>query len=162
EITGERPLQTRLSDGAYEPGSRRGSLKVRGELSTVWEVQHPPRRGKKAKPAENVLLVGKASTMLRILEQNDDGTSREIAMWRTEVGDAASPGCHFHVQVLGHEEHPPFPKALSVPRLPAMAITAMDAFEFLLGELFQNEWRAESAKESFQQSQWRSIQRARL
>ena len=162
QISADAPLRTKLSEGAYEANGRRGNLHVRGELSTVWEVKHPLKKGTKRHASGDCLLVGNASTVLRIMQEREDGSEHEIAMWRTEVGDAVSPGCHFHVQVLGRKEDPLFPHALSIPRLPALAITPMDAFEFLLGELFQDEWKAESAKESFQLSRWRSIQRKRL
>ena len=164
EIAPTAPLRTKISNGNYEAGTRRGALQVRGELSTIWDVRHPIRRGKKARRAESLLLVGKASTVMRVLQEDPETqASTEIAMWRAEVGDHASPGCHFHVQVLGHADGPPFPKALSVPRLPSIAITPMDAFEFLLGELFQDKWCAEVAtRDRFHFGRWREIQTRRL
>jgi hypothetical protein len=164
EISTTAPLQTKVSDGNYEAGTRHGALQVRGELSTIWEVRHPIRRGKKPRKPDSLLLVGKASTVMRIL-QLDPHTqvATEIAMWRAEVGDHASPGCHFHIQVLGHADEPPFPRALSVPRLPSIAITPMDAFEFLLGELFQDKWCAQIAtRDRFHFGRWREIQTKRL
>src|SRR5436190_1532122 len=84
----------------------------------------------------------------------DWGIPAEIAMWRMEVGDARSPGCHFHVQVLGEAEVAPFPKSLSVPRLPAVHSTPPAVIEFVLGELFQATWDKHVAARSVHVKRW--------
>ncbi len=83
-------------------------------------------------------------------------------MWRMEIADDASPGCYFHVQVLGEEDRPPFPKSLSVPRLPGFFVTPPFVLEFVLGELFQDEWKREAVRESDSLKMWRPIQLKRL
>ena len=83
-------------------------------------------------------------------------------MWRAEVGDAASPGCHFHVQIAGDKEDPPFPKALDVPRLPGFFVTPATVVEYVLGELFQREWLEHLATRGADLNRWWPIQQRRL
>lgn len=93
----------------------------------------------------------------------DNGSrGEELAMWRIEIGDDASPGCHFHVQIRGEDEEGPFPKRLSVPRLPTCLASPMAALEFLLAELFQEAWLRHVSAETDALRQWRAIQRDRL
>jgi hypothetical protein len=91
-----------------------------------------------------------------------DGVKRDLAMWRVEVASDDSPGCHFHVQVLGKTHDLPFPSTLSVPRLPSCIITPMAVLEFVLAELFQDEWRKYAVGDRDEIKRWRSIQRQRF
>jgi len=153
-----RPLKTRVSEGEYERRSK--GQRVFGTLSFLWEVARvPPKKSKS--PAQLFELVGIASTVVRLFRM-DDGDGSQLAMWRTEVGDALSPGCHFHVQVLGEGDDPPFPKSLSVPRLPSCLATPMATLEFMLAELFQDRWRKRVFAESDALKRWRTIQRKRM
>lgn len=159
-IPPERPLRTIVSEGEYER-SRKGR-RVIGTLSFVWEIArvHPKKR---RNPAQLFRLVGKASTVIRVVAvQQNDTLGSELAMWRTEVGDAAAPGTYFHFQVLGEGTDPPFPKDLSVPRLPSCFVTPMVTLEFMLAELFQERWHQHVFSESNALKQWRRIQRDRL
>jgi len=88
--------------------------------------------------------------------------AKEIARWTIEVGDAVSPGCHFHTQI---ELDPPdnkFPKALSVPRLPGILHTPMDALELLLSELFQDRWLQVASEGTDFVKTWANCQKSRL
>jgi hypothetical protein len=99
----------------------------------------------------------------RVFETEADGSKgEELAMWRIEIGDDDSPGCHFHVQIRGEEDDGPFPKRLSVPRLPTCLASPMAALEFLLAELFQEAWRRHVSAETDALKSWRAIQRERL
>jgi hypothetical protein len=156
------PFTTKFSDGKYEPDGKGGHI-IFGELSAVWEIQVVElERKKKAELPPLFSLVGNASTKVRICKFNDTGVPIELARWRFEVGDARSPGCHFHVQVLGGEADTVFPKSLPVPRLPGLMVTPMDGLEFLLGEIFQEEWRREVSKSSTAITSWAGGQRKRL
>jgi hypothetical protein len=159
-IPSAHPLRTIVSKGEYENGSK--GRQVAATLSFLWEVTrvHPKKRKLPAKLFE---LVGIGSTVVRVFQMNDDDTQGpELAMWRTEVGDEQSPGCHFHVQVLGETEDLPFPKGLSVPRLPSCLVTPMAALEFMLAELFQERWRKHIFTETDALKTWRAIQRERM
>ncbi len=156
-ISEEFPLRTIASEGEYERG-KRGRYSVFAELTSVWEIR-PIKPPKKAMLPKGFALDGKASTRIRLIQKDDE---RELAMWRLEIGDDASPGCHFHTQVLGQTEAVPFPKALSVPRLPFFLATPTVALEYVLGELFQDRWEREGLREGDELQVWRRIQSKRL
>lgn len=158
EIPDTTPVRTIASKGYRR--TEKATYKVIGTLSAAWEIQKVVEIGKKKNaPSTHFALIGLASTKVCIL---DETSGDELARWRFEVGDAGSPGCHFHVQVLGGSVDPPFPKTLDVPRLPGILITPMDAMEFLLGELFQEEWKYEVSKQNQNVSSWAGHQRNRL
>jgi hypothetical protein len=159
-IPSSQPLRTIVSEGEYEKSSK--GQRIAGTLSFVWQIARV-RPHKPKLPAQRFQLVGVASTVVRVLQIEDDDTQgAELAMWRTEVGDTQSPGCHFHVQVLGEKDDLPFPKSLSVPRLPSCLVTPMVTLEFMLAELFQERWRKHVFAESDALKRWRVIQRQRL
>jgi hypothetical protein len=159
-IAESRPIRTKHSAGEYER-SAKGPTVV-GTLSSIWEIKriNPP----KAKaPAKSFELVGNASTVIRLFRVSADGQDEEqVAMWRMEIGQDDSPGCHFHVQVLGDSDTIPFPRSLSIPRLPTLMATPPAVLEFLLAELFQERWRKHVFAESSALKRWRAIQRDRL
>jgi hypothetical protein len=155
-----RSLRTQVSKGEHEKGSK--GRWVAGKLAFKWQILrvHPKKH---KSPAEQFELVGIASTVVRVVHVDNDGThGDEIAMWRTEVGDAQSPGCHFHVQIRGETEDLPFPKSLAVPRLPTCLATPMAAMEFMLGELFQERWLERISAQTNVLNTWRAIQRSRM
>jgi hypothetical protein len=160
-IEAERPIQTIDSIGEYEHGGRRGPHTIFGELTFIWEIVCPQEPGPRSRPQRNFVLSGLSSTRIRIFERIDD-TKRELAMWRFEVGDQSSPGCHFHAQIEGERIDPPYPRSLSVPRLPSLLITPMAALEFLLAEMFQSRWQQHAASETAEMQRWKPIQKQRL
>ena len=157
EVPDKEPLIT-LETNRYEPGDRRGELNVKGEISWCWDIR-PLVRPKGA--TLDFQIDGNASIKLRIRSRTHDRRDG-IAMWRIEMGAPDSPGCHFHTQVLGESNDPPFPHSLSVPRLPAFFVAPTTAIEFLLGELFQEEWAEEMVGDTKDRPYWNSIQRNRL
>lgn len=155
------PLRTRLSYGDYMPDSN-GALGVFGEITFIWDMV-PHRPPGDSRPAEFLDLIGRASTVIRILEGDPENAAdaSEIAMWRMEIADDASPGAYFHVQVLGHEIAPPFPKALDIPRLPGLLVSPLAAAEFAIAELFQDEWHKHSSRASGNMKSWGALQARR-
>ncbi len=156
-----REIRTVVSEGEYEPGSRRGARRVAASVSGTWDVrpEGPSARKPKERQKRLIKFSGIASTRVRFLDA-DDGAS--IGMWRMELGDANSPGCYFHVQVLGDQEAPPFPKSVSVPRLPSLFVTPMGAIEYVLGELFQDRWAKIAAESTGNVQRWIALQKRRL
>src|SRR5437868_8755675 len=137
EVPRDAPIRTVLSKGQYErrdSGKQKGPH-IHGALSFKWEMTTSE------KAVKEILLCGKASTMICLCEGEGD-EARVLSMWKMEigVGAAASPGCFFHIQVPGTEEDPPFPESIPVPRLPVFPPTPMACLEFVLGELFQRDW----------------------
>jgi hypothetical protein len=134
---------------------------VFGRVSGTWEIHLPNERKKKSSQSREFILLGLASTEIGIW-QNRDGDVEEIARWTIEIGDAVSPGCHFHTQITLDDTDRMFPAALSVPRLPGLLHTPMDALEYLLGELFQDEWYKNATRSTNEVNAWASCQKKRM
>lgn len=160
EISAEHPIKTRVSDGEYELRPRRGELKAFGCISSKWNIHLPDEEKRRGGRSECFILLGKASTKIRIWTV--DETPKEIARWTVEVGDADSPGCHFHTQIDLDEGDSKFPKALCVPRFPGVLHTPMDALEFLLSELFQDRWLEVASQGKDTVKAWANCQKTRL
>ena len=160
EISEENPIRTKISDGEYEPKPKKGGLKVFGQLSCKWDIHLSGEVKKRGNPSPYFVLLGLASSKITIW--SDGESPSEIARWTIEVGDANSPGCHFHTQIdLDAGDHK-FPKALCVPRFPSVLHTPMDALEFLLSELFQDRWLEVSSAGHDAVKTWANCQRSRL
>ncbi len=163
EIPRNPPLRTKRREGAYEAKKAGSKPHLVGELTSMWMIT-PVRVGNEKKAAR-FALGDLASTVIRLFDADvepekrmrepDDEGVPPIAEWHMEFGDAQSPGCYFHVQV-------PRKPAISVPRLPTYAVSPLFAFEFVLGELFQNEWAKHASEPSEHMSRWRAIQIRRL
>ncbi len=157
------PLRTKVSHGEYEIEGR-GLHDLFGEITSIWRIAPSGVPASKLGPGRTFRVTGNASVRIRLIEVSAEHDRRELAMWRMELGDDAAPGCYFHVQVLGEHgrTEPPFPHSLSVPRLPSLVFTPMAALEFVIAELFQDEWVKRAAKEGGAMDVWKSIQRRRL
>jgi hypothetical protein len=160
-IRESRPFLTAVSRGAYQPDDQ-GALNVFAEITSTWTIRRLRPR-KRSHRAATFLLTGNASTRVRFhREGSQQAPVAELAMWRAEVGDAASPGCHFHVQVAGDSADPPFPKSLDVPRLPGLLVTPPSVVEYVVGELFQEQWLKHIAGRGADLNRWVPIQQRRL
>jgi hypothetical protein len=156
------PIQTKLSEGHYEPGRREGGLHVYGTLSATWGIRAERRGNRSSRTAEFFMLCGIASTKIRVWSEEDEEDPVEVARWTLEVGDQRSPGCHFHTQIDLDPEDRKFPEALSVPRFPGYLHTPMDALDYLIGELFQDKWYECTSAESDSVRNWNGCQKPRL
>lgn len=166
QIRQDRPVLTKPSRGNYERDGG-GRHHVRAEITSIWEIEPVWEPGQRKRvPPREFAIAGKASTKVRLLEvprDNDTATSSaEIAMWRMEIANFDSPGCYFHTQVLGELEVGPFPKTLSVPRLPGLVATPPAVLEFVLDELFQEGWLQEVQGKTSGRQMWNPIQKRRL
>lgn len=156
------PIKTDVSIGEYEQGDRKGKHSVFGQISGTWEIRLPNADDKKVKDIPNsFMLIGLASTAVSMWSA-DEEPAVELARWTIDIGDTVSPGCHFHTQIDLDDPDGMFPKSLSVPRLPALLHTPMDALEFLLAELFQKRWYEHSSRETNPVRTWSHCQRRRL
>jgi hypothetical protein len=156
-IPDHQPLLTRPSK-AYEKGKKKGGPLICARVTSLWEILPEPKRNK-YDVSKHFYISGIASVRIEWVDTKDH---KSLGSWRMEIADDASPGCYFHAQILGDYEHPPFPRSLPVPRLPCIASTPMAVLEFVLGELFQDEWEAHSQNPSPEMDNWRSTQRHRL
>lgn len=156
------PLQTRASWGNHNPTGK--GIAVYATIDAVWSIVRIPHSSGKNRPAEFFMMAGDASVRIRIRrkkgadEHRRSNADKELAMWRMELGDTVSPGCHFHVQLRGQTSKPPFPSSIAIPRLPSVAVTPAAAFEFVIAELFQEEWNAHVASKRSAFARWRKLQ----
>ncbi len=160
-IRQNNPFYTSVSRGAYQPDDQ-GAENVFAEITSTWSIHRIPPK-KKSEKVARFRLAGNASTRVRFYREVPHGRNpNELAMWRAEIGDAVSPGCHFHVQVLGEAEQPPFPRSLDIPRLPALIVTPAAVVEYVLGELFQDTWLQHLSSQGPNLNRWWPIQRRYL
>lgn len=163
KIPENQPLQTKASCGEYEP-SDHGEELVFAEISCVWQIKPLGGHNPGSRPSRQFELGGIASTRVRLIEGEAGtvGDRGQLAMWRMEIGDDNCPDAYFHVQVMGDSSDPPFPRSLSVPRLPAILVTPMSVIEYVVAELFQNRAKREMSTDTEAAQRWRAIQRRRL
>jgi hypothetical protein len=148
QIAEATPLKTIKTRG-YEPVGRKVKCEVWGELSFVWSVHRVSLTKKESKGL--LCLDGRASTKVRICREFG-GRNVVLAQWQVEVGSHDSPGWHFHVGLCNESEvadDARFPKWLSVPRVPGLLVAPTDALDFLLGELFQDDWKAAVSNDGY-------------
>lgn len=139
----EDPLVLAESAGAYQP-DRRGAEHIVAEIDAKWELRRVDNR--------TVEVAGPATVRVRFNEG-------DLGMWRMELGDDHAPGCFFHVQILGQDETRPWPKSVDVPRLPGIVATPASVVEFVLGELFQDDWPKDVNRSRSAARQWQGVQR---
>lgn len=142
------PLRTKISEGAYERGGV-GAMRLCAEICAVWDIEPIGAPGAGTRPARALRLGGLASTVTTV---RDADTGHTIARWHMEIGDAQSPGCFFHVQL---------PVEVPIPRLPSQIATIPVAIEFVLSELFQDEWERSAFASTPAVARWRTVQMRR-
>lgn len=155
------PLNT-IATKNYETCNRYGGPMVYAVITGRWEVR--PHGGNpkklKAKQKRELEFCGKASTKIELYDTRN--AAQPIAMWRMEHGSEDAPGCYFHVQILGDRDEPPFPRTVPIPRFPSIFVTPMGVIEYVLGELFQHEWRKAASGNTGDLAYWHKLQRDRL
>lgn len=164
EVLASDPIRTVPTKGYLSSG--KGAYWVVAEVDFAWDVSPIiPKRG----PVADFALAGIASTRATVRLNDDEHTI--LAMFRMEIGDAQSPGTHFHSQILGqdgwagegneHLDHV-FPSWLKVPRIPFPVATPAFALEFCLAELFQDNYTRALTRRQGDVQRWQSIQRRRF
>ena len=162
EIFDDDLLRTRHSS-SYERGKRKGGEEMCAKITSIWQIRPKPKTSK-SMPSPTFYVAGKASVKVEWYSTLEGEPIDPLGMWRMELADGASPGCYFHVQIQGEDGRTasPFPHAVPVPRLPCIAFTPMAVLEFVLGELFQDEWEGHTRAQTASVDNWRAIQRDRL
>ena len=146
----------------YERGSRAGGLEIYAHVTGKWELRPVGR----IRRNRLVAFTGTASARVELWPAEcqwceEQNRHSRLAMWRIELGAHDSPGCYFHCQVLGDLAESPFPKSVPIPRLPSPFVTPMAAVEFVLGELFQDQWSRAANRATHSHQRWRAIQQGR-
>jgi hypothetical protein len=159
-ISQGHPLKTVVSRGAYELGSG-GHHSIFAQVTAKWRIRKAEQKARGQ--IQQFKLVGIASTRVQLIcAASGENSEREIASWRMEIADGKSPGCFFHVQVLGQGTDFPFPSSLPIPRLPGFILTPAAVMEFVLAELFQESWAKHVVRNSTHLNRWIPIQQVRL
>lgn len=161
-IPEDDPLVTRHSR-RFERGGRAGGHDMCAKITAIWQIRPRPKP-KKSMNSPSFCVAGKASVKIQWFEVLEGEIYDALGMWRMEVADSASPGCYFHVQIEGEDGRTerPFPHSVPVPRLPCIVFTPMAVLEFVLGELFQDEWESHTRASTASVEWWRGLQRDRL
>lgn len=162
EIPESPGLITEVSRGQYEGGSRVHKEHIFAQISLVWVISPLGQHGPKASRGRLFELGHLASTRVRLFRYSPTGSHQEVGMWRMEIADDASPGCYFHVQLMGVEKAIPFPRSIPIPRLPTFVATPAFVLEFVLAELFQDDWKREVLEDRGDIGRWRSLQLGKL
>ncbi|GAB4567959.1 MAG: hypothetical protein Tsb0020_20950 [Haliangiales bacterium] len=156
-------IRTKSNEGAHQGKSK--GVNLYGTVDFKWEIRNTSlgQRRKKRQRYTNFQLAGVASTTIKLWHsgkqeaQDNGGTGYVVGCWNLDVGNHESPGCHFHVQIP--EKSEPWQYPIDIPRWPSLLLTPADAVDFVLGELFQQEWRRHRRAAN---SSWRNIQQQRL
>jgi hypothetical protein len=146
------PIRTRLSVGQYQAAGA-GAHSVYATLSWIWEITILSK--------DRFALRGLSSTRVQILRRLAE-KDQPLLTWVMDVADAASPGVHFHLQVK--DIVPKNESELDVPRIPGILCTPAEQLDFVLGELFLEEWpkHQQAHFASNQHSRIRECQRKRV
>jgi hypothetical protein len=158
-----RPLKTRVSKGEFRFGGNTGAHNCFANITSIWNIT-PAKPSKKQKRSTAFEVCGKASVHVELFDEAGTEKQHALGSWRMELGTSGAPGCYFHTQILGEKDRidRPFPHSLDVPRLPCFLFTPMAVTEFVLGELFQNEWRSPQRQAMPAIKGWAGIQRKRM
>lgn len=174
EIRQSWPVRTIDSEGEYRASAKGRGRAVYAKFSFRWGIKNSSGNGGR----RTFYLVDEATTSMQVFDKK---TLNMVALWQMEVGDAQSPGCHFHASMTERcdrseidnpveeptdrddfENEKLFPEWLKVPRLPSLIVTPFDALEFLLCELFQTRWPEAVSQNYHHVTSWSKSQNDRL
>ena len=130
EVPEDDPLQTVPSAGAYHRESA-GALTVCGQLSCKWEIEKVALADGRA----GFQVTDLASTSCAVVDVNRTEDPK-VAQWHVDVGDLTAPGPHLHMQVAW----PSRAASLDIPRFPVFWVLPTDSLEFMIADLFQEDW----------------------
>ena len=106
-----------------------GAERIRATLTTTWSIAGCGDR-------KRIRTTGNVSTVVTLASE-----ARDLGVFRMELGAADNPGCYFHTDI--EQQRPAdgrWPGWLDVPRFPTFVPTPAAVLEFVLAELWQEEW----------------------
>ena len=136
QIPSADPIETLETEGEADA--------LVGTLSFKWEVREIT--------SKTFSVSGNASTTLEI---HSLGEAPSLS-WNTDIGGAGHPGYRFHTQIRANQ------KSMDIPRLPSLLLTPADCLDFLLGELFQQNWTRHQDQKRLETAGWTQGVRARV
>jgi hypothetical protein len=158
--TGRMSIRTKASEGDYQPDSR-GGRKLFAIINFVWDLEFLGTPNTNF-PLNRHALLHNSSIRIELHDHEEQGAG-PVACWDFDVGNHESPGCHFHAKA--HTVRLAKDDSLSdvdVPRLPSLIFMPSDAIDFIIGELWQDEWKRKSVSVDSQFDAWRKICRERM
>lgn len=152
-------IETIPNEGNHQVGRCGHGRSLSGKLEFKWMIEPcglPNRRQPLARP------FALRNSSIRIAFR-DLSLGISVACWDFDIGDHQSPGCHVHAKFapIQQEERAAL-SDVDVPRLPSIILTPMDAIDFMVGELWQEEWLRISAGTSVELKAWRQYPKRRL
>jgi hypothetical protein len=152
-----REIVTLTNNGRHQRGRLGHGRSLRGEVSFIWEVEPLGTVTKKTQTTRYFALHNSSVTTKLI-----DECAGEVARWNFDVGTHDSPGCHFHYRSSETDaSRRELICDVDVPRVPSLIFMPTDAFEFILGELWQIEWAQTAASSTNEMNAWRHFSRNR-
>ncbi|MDP9120085.1 MAG: hypothetical protein M3O15_01760 [Acidobacteriota bacterium] len=153
-----REIRTLSSDGGHQRGRCGHGRTLYGTIDFRWDIE-PLSRVLKRQALNRCFALRNSSVRIKLIDSADE----EVARWDFDAGDDRSPGCHFHAKFAEADEgrRERF-RDIDVPRLPTVIFMPTDATEFVLGELWQDEWREFSMSSSKEVNEWRRYPQGRL
>jgi hypothetical protein len=148
-IPASAPLLTIGSEGAHQVGQQGHGSSLLGAISFTWTIV-PIGSENKARKLQRWFALHNSSIHVELI---DEATNVPVAAWDFDIGDDNSPGCHFHSKSLplARDNAP----NIDIPRMPTLLYTLTDALDFVVGELWQEEWRKESGAKTPEMQRWR-------
>lgn len=155
EVNQNQAVTTTSSRRYHRSG--RGQHDVYAKIAWTWTLMMKKQNSKE------FALRDLTSTRVDVMRRLPGG-DEPLLSWVMDIGDAGGPGAHFHMQV---KNIPPPDRGVSefdVPRIPSIFVTPAEQLDFVLGELFQEDWPRRQG-EFFNEQQYgnvREIQQRRL
>lgn len=147
KINKNTPLKIQCNKGNHEISG--AGKKLQGRLSFKWRLRKIN--------TQTLELVGNASTIVAIHEIADSKVKDcHVLKWNVDVVTSSdAPGPAFHIQIDNRENVP-------VPRFPSLLFSPADCLDFLLGELFQDEWKMHQLDKHTETRRFAAAQNSRL
>jgi len=159
--TGSEPVETYASDGGHQLGRVGHGRSLKGVVKFHWEIQ--PIGNRQKSPMNRLFALWNSSVRIDLVDVGTGGQEPVAASWDFDIGDHQSPGCHFHAKFANpNKAERERYKDVDVPRLPSFIFMPTDAIEFVVGELWQDEWRKVAASGTREMEAWRRFPKHRF
>jgi hypothetical protein len=154
-----KELKTLSSDGGHQRDQTGHGRSLYGTINFRWDVEPLGHQGPKNQPLNRYFVLRNSTVRIRLIDDEEN----EVTTWDFDTGDDNSPGCHFHAKFAetGEARRALF-RDVDIPRLPTLIFMPTDAIEFVLGELWQDEWRKIAMSSTTDVQEWRRYPQERF
>jgi len=149
----DAPLTT-LSSVEFEPNDKKTEVKIYGSLNFKWHIQPLAKLENNPRNRWFALLNSSSRIEIRTADSN-----LPLCHWDFDLGDANSPGCHFHAKPHWQDfQHAAsLVNPIPIPRLPTWLFLPTDCLEFLFGELWQEGWKKRAQQSDPDMQRWAKL-----